>query len=165
MKSKWLSETNNQNVMEAKMLKPLNFRYALVIEEIESFRASIVNALRAQGWLVHGIPRAEQAFDILARIPYNLVVIDSELPGIGGIDFVRILHNSRERRTIRLVIIASSQSVDFATQAAEYGAFLARKSRWKSDLLSFLSGYDEDPTDNTVCDQRVDSPPSQILPR
>jgi CheY-like chemotaxis protein len=156
---------NNQNVMETQMLKTLNFRYALVIEEIDSVRTSIVNVLRAQGWLVHGIPRAEQAFNILAHIPYNLVVIDSELPGIGGIDFVRILHNSREWRTIRLVIIASSRSVDFATQAAEYGAFLARKSRWKDDLLSFLSAYDEDPKENTVCDQRVDSPPSQILPR
>jgi DNA-binding response OmpR family regulator len=141
--------------METKMLKPLNFRYALVIEEMDSVRTSIVNALREQGWLVHGIPRAEQALHILAHIPYNLVVIDSELPGIGGIDFVRILHNSREWRTIRLVIIASSQSADFATQAAEYGAFLARKSRWKHDLFKFLSSYDEDPTENTVCDQRV----------
>jgi len=136
------------------MLKPLNFRYALVIEEMDSVRTSIVNVLRARGWLVHGIPRAEQAFHILAHIPYNLVVIDSELPGIGGIDFVRILHNSKWR-TIQLVIIASSRSVDFATQAAEYGAFLARKSMWKDDLFSFLSGYDEDRTENTVCDQRV----------
>jgi DNA-binding response OmpR family regulator len=141
--------------METKMLKPLNFRYALVIEEMDSVRTSIVNALREQGWLVHGIPRAEQALHILAHIPYNLVVIDSELPGIGGMDFVRILHNSREWRTIRLVIIASAQSADFATQAAEYGAFLARKSRWKHDLFRFLSGYEEDPTENTACDQRV----------
>jgi DNA-binding response OmpR family regulator len=141
--------------METKMLKPLNFRYALVIEEMDSVRTSIVNVLRAQGWLVHGIPRAEQAFHILAHIPYNLVVIDSELPGISGIDFVRILHSFREWRTIHLVVITSSQSVDFATQVAEYGVFLARKSRWKDDLLSFLSGYDEDPTENTVCDQRV----------
>ena len=137
------------------MLKPLNFRYALVVEVMDSVRTSIVNVLRAQGWLVHGIRRAEQAFHNLAHIPYRLVVIDSELPGIGGIDFVRILHNSREWRTIRLVVITSSQSEDFATQAAEYDAFLARKSSWKVDLFGFLSAYDEDPTENTVCDQRV----------
>jgi DNA-binding response OmpR family regulator len=136
--------------MEEKMLIPLNFRYALVIEEIESVRTPIINVLRAQGWLVHGIPRAEQAFHILAHIPYNLVVIDSELPGIGGIDFVRILQTSSAWRTIRLVIIASSQSVDLAAKAEEYGALLARKSRWKDDLLSFLSAYDEDPTENTA---------------
>ena len=147
------------------MLKPLSFQYALVIEETDSVRTSIVNALRDQGWFVHGIRQAEQAFHILAHIPYNLVVIDSELPRIGGIDFARILHNSSEWRTIRLVIITSSQSVDFATQAADYGVFLARKSRWKDDLFSFLSAYDEDPTENTVCDRRADSPPSQILPR
>jgi DNA-binding response OmpR family regulator len=137
------------------MLKPLDFRYALVIEEMDSVRTSIVNVLRAQGWLVHGVPRAEQALHILAHIPYNLVVIDSELPGIAGIDFVRILRNSREWRTIRLVIIAGSQSADFAIQAAEYGAFLARKSRWKDDLFSFLSSYDEDLTENSLSDQRV----------
>ena len=95
-KPKWLErdfqETKQLNVRKSKMLKPLDFRYALVIEEMDSVRMSIVNVLRAQGWFVHGIRRAEEAFHILAHIPYNLVVIDSELPGIGGIDFVRILH-------------------------------------------------------------------------
>jgi PleD family two-component response regulator len=77
--------------METKMLKPLNFRYALVIEEMDSVRTSIVNVLKAQDWFVHGILRAEQALHILAYIPYRLIVLDSELPGICGIDFVRIL--------------------------------------------------------------------------
>jgi DNA-binding NtrC family response regulator len=122
---------------------------------MDTVRTSIVILLRAQGWLVHGVPLAEQAFHILAHIPYNLVVIDSELPGIAEIDFVRILHNSREWGTIRAVIIASSQSVDFATQATEYGAFLVRKSRWKGDPFSFLSSYDEDLTENSLSDQRV----------
>ena len=86
--------------------------------------------------------RAEQAFQILAHIPYGLIVIDSELPGICGIDFVRILYNSREWREIQLVVITSSPSVAFANQVAEYGAFVARKSNWQDDLFSFLSGYD-----------------------
>jgi hypothetical protein len=70
---------NNKNVIECAVLKPLNFRYALVIQEIDSVRTSIANVLRAQGWLVHGIRRAEQPFDILAHIPYNLVIIESAL--------------------------------------------------------------------------------------
>jgi hypothetical protein len=80
----------------------------------------------------------------------SLVSIESS-----GIDFVRILHNCRRWRAIQLVVITSSQSVDFATQVAECGAFLARKSRWQDDLFSFLSGHDEGPTDNTVCDRIV----------
>jgi len=128
------------------------FRFALVIEEADSLRNSVVKVLKAQAWFVHGILRAEQALHILAYVPYRLIVIDSELPGISGIDFVRILHNSREWRPIQLVVITSSQSAAFATEVAECGAFLVRKYKWKEDLFSFLSGYDEDPTKNIVCD-------------
>ena len=134
---------------------PLKIRFALVIEEADSPRMALVNVLKAQGWHVHGIWRAERAFHILPHIPYKLVVIDSNLPGISGIDFVRILHDSREWREIQLVVITSSQSVAFANQTAKYGAFMARKSRWQEDLFSFLSRQDKDPTENSVSDQRV----------
>ena len=122
-------------------MKYNNFSFALVIEEAESLRMSIIALLRERGWSVHGISRAEEAFKILAHIPYNLIVLDSELPGLCGIDFVRILQNSREWRTIRLVVITSSKSASFASQIAECGAFLARSSRWEDDLFEFLSAY------------------------
>jgi CheY-like chemotaxis protein len=116
-----------------------NFSFALVINETASLRMSITALLRQCGWLVHGISRAEKAFNILADIPYDLIVLDSDLPGLCGIDFVRILQNSREWRTIRLVVITSSDGASFASQIAQYGAFLARRSRWQDDLLEFLS--------------------------
>jgi DNA-binding response OmpR family regulator len=122
-------------------LEPPKFRFALVIEEADSFRMSVVKVLRAQGWFVHGIMRPEQAFHILAYIPYGLIVIDSEHPGMCGSDFVRILHNFRKWWAIQLVVITSSQSAGFAIQVAECGAFLARKSTWQDDLSSFLSGH------------------------
>jgi DNA-binding response OmpR family regulator len=102
---------------------------------------SIMALLRERGWLVHGISRAEEAFNILAHIPYDLIVLDSELPGLGGIDFVRILQNSREWRTIRLVVITNSGSGSFASQITECGAFLAKRSKWEDDLFEFLSAY------------------------
>jgi hypothetical protein len=39
-----------------------NFRSALVIEEEYTLRSSMVRFLKDQGWLVHGLRRAEQAF-------------------------------------------------------------------------------------------------------
>jgi CheY-like chemotaxis protein len=110
---------------------------------------------KAQGWHVHGIWRTERAFHILPHIPYSLIVIDSDLLRISGIDFVRIPRDSREWREIQLVIITSSQSVAFANQTAEDGAFIARKSRWQDDHFSFLSRHDKDPTENSVNDQGV----------
>lgn len=120
------------------------FRFALVVEESDSLRNSVVNVLKQQAWFVHGILRAEQALHILAYIPYQLIVIDSELSGISGIDFVRILHNSREWQTIKLVVMTSSHNINLATELAECGAFLVRKSKWKDDLFSFLLTCDED---------------------
>ena len=133
-----------QNPQE--QLRRLDFRCALVIEEVDTLRISVTELLRKQGWLAHPIRRAEQAFKILACIPYKLIVIDSELPGICGMDFVRILNDSREWGAIQLVVITRTQSAGFATQVAECGAFLARASRWEDDLCRFLSAYNEDLT-------------------
>jgi CheY-like chemotaxis protein len=119
----------------------LTLSFALVIEEAADFRNSVMTFLRERGWLVRGTSRAEEAFSILAHIPYDLIVLDSELPGICGIDFIRILQNSKERRAIRVVVITSSNSPSFASQVAECGAFLARRSRWEDDLFGFLSMY------------------------
>ena len=120
---------------------PANFSFALVIEEAANFRDSVMALLRERRWLVHSTSRAEEAFNILARIPYDLIVLDSDLPGICGLDFVHILHNSKEWRTIRLVVITSSDSPSFASQITECGAFLARTSRWEDDLFECLAAY------------------------
>jgi hypothetical protein len=39
-----------------------------------------------------------------AHIPYNSLIIDSDRLVLGGIDFVRVPRNSREWRTIQLVV-------------------------------------------------------------
>ena len=121
----------------------LNFACALVIEGAGDLRSSVMALLRKCGWLVHGISRADQAFNLLVSIPYDLIVLDSELPGICGIDFVRILRNSKEWRTIRLVVVTSSRSPSFARRVEGGGAFLARKATWEEDLFGFLSSCGE----------------------
>ncbi|MBV9672563.1 MAG: response regulator [Verrucomicrobia bacterium] len=115
------------------------FRFALVVAESNLLRNSIVEALRSRHWFVHGILRAEQALNILAYIPYRLIVVDSELPGIRGVEFMRTLNNSRDWQAIQLVVITNSQSLDFAPEVAECGAILVRKTNWKHDLFSLLS--------------------------
>ena len=74
----------------------------------------------------------------MAHIPYNLIVLGSELPGIGVTDFVRILQNSREWHAIRLVVINNSEGASWEEQIADSGAFLARRSMWQDDLSGFL---------------------------
>ena len=125
--------------------------FALVIEEADDLRSSIVSLLREHGWLVHGVSRPEQAFSILAHIPYNLIVLDSELPGMGGVDLVRMMRNARKWQKIRRVVMMSPNAAGLTSEAGVYGVFLARKSMWKDDLLSFLRVYDEEVGTTNVC--------------
>ena len=127
----------------------LNF--ALVIETAGNLRNSIIELLRGRGWLVHGVSRAEQAFSILHHIPYSLIVLDSELPGICPPDFVRILRTSRGSQTIRLVVINGSESPVLEGQIKEGDAFLVRRSMWEDDLFGFLAAYEGDSPASANC--------------
>jgi CheY-like chemotaxis protein len=117
----------------------IDFSFALVVEEVADFRNSIMALLRERGWLVHGTNCAEEALRLLAHIPYSLIVVDAELPGMGGIDFGRVLQNSGEWRAIRVVVIGGSSSPSLQGQVGVSGAYQASKSSWESDLFEFLT--------------------------
>jgi DNA-binding response OmpR family regulator len=101
-----------------------DFSFALVVEGAANFRNSVMALLRKRRWLVDGTNGAEEAFRLLAHIPYSLIVLDSELLGMGGVDFVRMLQNSRDWRAIRVAIITSSSSPSWQSHLGESGAFL-----------------------------------------
>jgi DNA-binding response OmpR family regulator len=115
-----------------------NFRAALVIADYCYLRNSVVQHLKNEGWIVHGITKTEHALPILAHIPYELIIVDCELPGIDGKDFVRLLHNAKEWRAIHLVALTTCISAPLATELAHWGAFPARKEAWSDDLSHFL---------------------------
>lgn len=120
-------------------LKQETFRTALVIEEAGIFSSGIVRFLRKEGWMVHAVRRAQQALPLLVYIPYQLIVIDYQMPGLNGIDFARLLHRSRGWRRTPLVVITNSLTAALASQAEESGALLARRSTWAEDLSSILA--------------------------
>ena len=136
--------------------QPSRLNFALVIGEANHLRHSVIDLLREHGWLVHGVGRAEQALSILVHIPYNLIVLDSELPGMSAPDFVRMLRHSRERQTIRLVVINNSEGANRESresQVAQCDAFLAERSTWQDDLFGFLVAHGEDSRMRNACSQ------------
>ena len=96
-----------------------NFRAAFVVADDCHLRNPILLNLRDQGWIVHRIRSTEHVFPILARIPYELIIVDSELPGIDGKDFVHLLRNAGEWRAI----LPESKT---ANQSFRYSGFSQR---------------------------------------
>ena len=120
-------------------MKLPNFRAALVIADDCRLRKSIVQQLRYEGWIVHGITKVEHALPILAHIPYELIIVDCELPGIDGKDFVHLLHDAGAWRAINLVAFTDCRSAPLAPGLAHLGAFPAGKDAWPAVLSHFLS--------------------------
>jgi CheY-like chemotaxis protein len=120
-------------------MKLPNFRAALVIAADSGLRKSIVQHLKDEGWIVHGITKAEHALAILAHIPYELIMVDSELPGMDGKEFVHLLHNAGEWRAIHLVALTDCRSAPLAPGLAHLGAFPASKDAWPDVLSHVLS--------------------------
>ena len=89
---------------------------------------------------MHEMRRIEHALSILPRLRYDLIVMGSKLPRIAGTESIRFLRNSQQWQAIPIFVIASSLSTDVAKEAAEHGAFLARRSTWARDLSYFLAG-------------------------
>ena len=119
-------------------MKLPNFCTALVIANDCGLRKAVVQHLKHEGWIVHGITKAEHALPILAHIPYELIIVDCELAGIDARDFVRILRNAREWQAIRLVALTNCISAPLAKELVRRGAFPVRKEAWSDDLSHFL---------------------------
>ena len=100
-------------------MKLPNFRTALVIAADCDLRNSVVQHLKHEGWIVHGITKAKHALPILAHLPYELIIVDCELAGIDGKHFVHLLHNAREWRAIHLVALTNCISAPLATELAQ----------------------------------------------
>jgi CheY-like chemotaxis protein len=120
----------------------LDFRSALVIEESDVLRRSIVEHIKKTGWIVHGIKRAEQALPVLQHVPYHLILIDCKVSGMTATEFVRIIHESGKWQATRVVVITGSRGRSSVTEIRELGAFLVRRSVWRQELSKLLANLD-----------------------
>jgi CheY-like chemotaxis protein len=118
-----------------------DFRSALVIEQSEVLRRSMVEHLKNRGWIVHGIKRAEQALPVLEHIPYHLIVIDGEIAGMTAIELARMIHASGKWERTQLVVVTGSRDRSSATELAEYGALLVRRSVWREELSKLFANF------------------------
>jgi CheY-like chemotaxis protein len=120
-------------------IRTFGFRTALVIEESENLRRSLVEHLKKRGWIVHGVKRLEQAIPVLRHIPYHLVLFDCELSQMTGVEFARVIYESDKGQGLHLVALTGSRSRFSAEELVDCGAFVAEKSVWRRDLSGYLN--------------------------
>ncbi len=95
----------------------------LVVDDEAHIRRPLVRALELEGYQVEGVASAEKALARLRQKPYDLMLVDLRMPGMGG---VRLMERARQIHPDLLIIVltghASLESAIAAikTQATDY---------------------------------------------
>jgi len=66
-------------------------RSVLIIDDEQSVRVALTRILEASGYLVSAAESGEAGLLVLERIPVHLVISDNHMPGMPGIDFLKLV--------------------------------------------------------------------------
>ncbi len=93
----------------------------LVVDDEPGVRAALEGILRDEGFQVSTAASGEEGLEILAREPFDALLLDVWLPGIDGLD---TLVQLRERRVdAEVVMISGHGTIETAVRATKLGAF------------------------------------------
>lgn len=95
-------------------------RVLLVDDEVE-FMETLVKRMKKRGLDVKGVKSGEEALDILARERPDVVVMDVKMPGMNGIEVLKII--KKEIEGIEVIMLTGHASLEMAMQGMESGAY------------------------------------------
>jgi two-component system nitrogen regulation response regulator NtrX len=92
----------------------------LVVDDERNIIASIAMILRGEGHTVEGAGSGEEALDLVAKEPFDAVILDIELPGIDGLATLRRLRDARPE--LPVVMVSGHATIERAVEATRLGA-------------------------------------------
>jgi two-component system, OmpR family, KDP operon response regulator KdpE len=104
---------------------------ALLVDDEPSFRRALRTSLAASGFAVEEAPSGEDALAILAQRPFDLMLLDMNMPGVGGVETCREVRSFLPR--IGIVMITVRDSEGDMVKALEAGAddYLTKPVRFR----------------------------------
>ncbi len=93
----------------------------LVVDDEETVREILGHLLGEAGYRVAAVGSAEEGLAALEQGPFDLLIVDLMLPGMGGLEMLRLV-KARDPEQMVLMVTAFG-SVETAVQAMKEGAF------------------------------------------
>jgi len=91
----------------------------LIVDDEPIIREVLQVAFEEQGWQVMKADTGEDALRRLEDSEFEVLVIDKNLPGMSGVDFIR--HVRRRDRIVRILLITAYGSVESAVETLNLG--------------------------------------------
>lgn len=93
----------------------------LLIDDDADLGPFLCDGLRECGHSIEWLTRAEEGFDLLARILFDLVLLDNKMPGMTGMEFLEALRDRGIESPI--ILMTGYADSDTAIRAINLGAF------------------------------------------
>jgi CheY-like chemotaxis protein len=105
-------------------------RKALVVDDDDSMRLVLGEALRNSGWLVNSVDDGSAVLERLESDAYDLVVLDLYMPGMNGFEVLRQIRRHRDvllpgwrtPPSVRIVVLSGAAGKDTFDFARRLGA-------------------------------------------
>lgn len=82
----------------------------LIVEDEPEIQALIGDLLLLEGYEVHALGRVPRGLDAIRRLAPDAIILDLRLPGVGGVELLRLL--SADARLCTTPILICSGAVD-----------------------------------------------------
>ena len=92
----------------------------LVVDDDEGMRDTL-SAILKKDYRVRVAPTGEEGLNILKKEPVDLVLLDVRLPGIGGLDVLKIVRENYN--LIEVIMVSAVTEIEVAVQAMKHGAY------------------------------------------
>jgi two-component system OmpR family response regulator len=93
--------------------------HVLMVEDDAGMRRLIARVLQANGFRVTGVRNGHEMWEVLARLPIDLILLDVMLPGTSGMDLCRAL---RTKSSVPILMVTARGSETDRVLGLELGA-------------------------------------------
>jgi two-component system KDP operon response regulator KdpE len=104
----------------------------LIVEDDAGIRQSLFETLTALGFMIGEANNGEKALSRLRMMDYDAVLLDINMPGMGGIETCRRIH--RNHPQIPIIILTVREEEDDKVEALDAGAddYVTKPFRFES---------------------------------
>jgi two-component system KDP operon response regulator KdpE len=92
----------------------------LVVDDDNSFRRALYVTLSGMGFTIVDVPRADEALSLVQLTQFDAVLLDVDMPGVGGLECCRTIRNSIGR--LPILMLSAMDSEDDKVLALDAGA-------------------------------------------
>src|ERR1035437_689649 len=108
----------------------------LVVDDEETIRNAVIEALSGEGYDVTGSPCASDAITKIVQSRFDVALIDILMPDLSGFDLIRVMGKLCPE-TILIVLTAMQDTENrFSKTAESSGVFAYMQKPWRFDALN-----------------------------